>query len=169
MSTNTGTEAAGAEGAAEGSDNGEQQAKTFTQAELDQIVRDRLAQQAKNKFGDYDDLKAKAGAATTAEDRILALEKDLAATRTDALRARIAARFQISTEPGKNGSPSDAELFLTGTDETTLTAQAERLAQRVVDRKKQGNVAPNEGKTSTTGGKTSDIREFTKSLFESAD
>ena len=37
--------------------------KSFTQAELDQIITDRLAQQAKNKFGDYDALKAQAAGA----------------------------------------------------------------------------------------------------------
>lgn len=34
--------------------------KSFTQAELDQIVQDRIARERK-KFADYDDLKAKAG------------------------------------------------------------------------------------------------------------
>ncbi|WP_143203963.1 hypothetical protein [Streptomyces kebangsaanensis] len=46
-------------------------------------------------------------------------EKDAAAARSEALRWRIAARHQISDE--------DAEIFLTGGDEETLTRQAARL------------------------------------------
>lgn len=141
-----------------------QQEQTFTQADLDRIVQDRLVQQAKNKFGDYDDLKAKAGQTATADDRIAKLESELTSTKTDALRSRIAARFSVSTEPGKDGSPSDAELFLTGSDESTLTAQAQRLAARAADRIKQGNVAPNEGGTKSSGT-DSGLGEFTRQLF----
>lgn len=46
-------------------------------------------------------------------------EKAAAESRREALRYRIASRHQISDE--------DAETFLTGTDEETLTRQAERL------------------------------------------
>lgn len=143
----------------------EQQGTTFTQADVEKIVRDRLAQQAKNKFGDYDELKSKAGTAATLEERLGALESELGTTKAEALRTRIAAKFNISTEPGKDGEPSDADLFLTGADEATLTSQAERLAGRVADRKKQGNVAPKEGTTSTSGDENSDLREATRALF----
>lgn len=143
--------------------------QTFTQADVDRIVKDRLTQQAKNKFGDYDDLKAKAGDAKTAEERIAALETDLAGTRTEATRARIAARFGINTE-GKDGNPSDADLFLTGTDEDSMTAQAERLAARESDRKKHGNVAPKEGDTKESGNsEESELRDFASEVFGSVD
>lgn len=142
-----------------------QQGTTFTQADVEKIVRDRLAQQAKNKFGDYDELKSKAGTAATLEERLGSLESELGSTKAEALRTRIAAKFSISTEPGKDGEPSDADLFLTGADEATLTSQAQRLAGRVADRKKQGNVAPKEGTTSTTGNEDSDLREATRALF----
>ena len=39
-------------------DQGDQKPQTFTQADVDKIVRDRLAQQAKNKFANYDEYKA---------------------------------------------------------------------------------------------------------------
>jgi hypothetical protein len=123
----------------------QQEEQTFTQADLDRIVKERLAQQAKNKFGDYDELKAKADGAVTAEERLAKLEQELAATRADSLKSKVAARFGISTEPGSKGEPSDADLFLTGTDEDALVAQAQRLAGREADRKKSGNVAPKEG------------------------
>lgn len=150
-------------------DGQQQQEQTFTQADLDRIVKDRLAQQAKNRFGDYDDLKAKADGAKTLEERLASLEGELTSTKAGALRASIAAEFGISTKKGAKGEPSDADLFLTGTDETSLTAQAQRLAGREADRKKQGNVAPNEGSTKTSGDTDSASREFAAQLFARAD
>lgn len=47
-----------------------------------------------------------------------------------ALRYRLAATHGISTEPGPNGEPSDAETFLTAADEAGMTTQAQRLAAR---------------------------------------
>lgn len=52
---------------------------------------------------------------------------------TEALRYRIAGAHGISTTPSEDGKPSDADLFLTGTDEASMTAQAERLAARASD------------------------------------
>lgn len=119
-------------------DEGAKPDPTFTQADVDRIVADRLKRE-REKYADYDDLKAKAGEKATAEDRIADLEKDLAATKRDALRARVQAAHGITDE--------DAELFLTGTDEDTLTAQAKRLAERESERKKSGNHVPDEGRT----------------------
>lgn len=47
-------------------------------------------------------------------------QKDAETARTEALRWRVAAKHGISDD--------DAETFLTGTDEDTITRQAERLA-----------------------------------------
>lgn len=140
--------------------------KAFSQADVDRIVQDRLSQQAKNKFGDYDALKSKADGAKTLEDRLGSLESELTATKHEALRTSIAARFGVSVDKGKDGQPSDAELFLTGTDEATLTAQAERLAGRTSDQKKHGNVAPKEGTSPANAGDgKEDLRAFAKQLF----
>ena len=139
--------------------------KSFTQADVDRIVRERLAQQAKNQFGDYDDLKTKAEGAKTLEQRLGSLETDLASAKTEALRANVAARFGVSTEKGPNGEPSDADLFLTGADDATLVAQAQRLAAREADRKKQGNVARREG-NNPAGSAEDPLREFTRNLFK---
>lgn len=138
------------------SDNG----KTFTQAELDQIITDRLAQQAKNKFGDYDDLKAKAEGAKSVEQKLAELSAKHAEAEARALRADIASTYGISKE--------DRDLFLTGSDEAALTAQAKRLAERAADQKKNGNRAPNEGGTNTGDDKNKDMRDFTRGLFASA-
>lgn len=139
----------------------QEQEQTFTQADLDRIVRDRLAQQAKNKFGDYDTLKAKAEGAQTVEQKLADLEQKHASAEARALRSEIAAAHGIGKE--------DRDLFLTGSDEATLTAQAERLAARDADRKKNGNVARREGATTTTGKGNADEREWVRNLFASAD
>ena len=160
--------AAAAEKARVEADN-KQQGQTFTQAEVNQIVQDRLKQQAQNKFGDYDELKTKAAGAQTLEERLGLVEKELTTTKAEALRSRIAAEFGISTKPAKAGEPSDADLFLTGSDEASLIAQAQRLAGREADRKKQGNVAPKEGATKTTGSDDHELREFARNLFDTPD
>jgi hypothetical protein len=165
MTTAVETPPEGAEKAVEG----KQEGKTFTQADVDRIVTERLARQAKNDFGDYDELKKTAAGAKTLEDRLGSLEAELTTSKTEALRARIAAEFGISTKKGEKGEPSDADLFLTGTDEATVTAQAERLGVKVADQKKQGNVAPKEGAPTTTGDGSQDLREVARRLFNRSD
>lgn len=138
----------------------QEQGKTFTQAELDQIVTDRLAQQARNKFGDYDALKAKADGAKSVEQQLADLSAKHAEAEARALRSDIASTYGISKE--------DRDLFLTGSDEAALTAQAKRLADRAADQKKNGNRAPREGDTTSGADKNKDMREFTRELFGAA-
>lgn len=140
---------------------GEQkQEQMVAQAEVDRIVRERVARE-RAKFADYDDLKARAEGAKTVEQKLADLEQKHAAAEARALRSDIAARHGISAE--------DRDLFLTGSDEATLEAQATRLAEREVDRKKQGNVAPKEGDTKTIGKGDTEPRDFVRSLFGQAD
>lgn len=162
------TDAAGTETVTEGAEQ-QEQGKTFTQAEVDALIAQRADRIAKQRFPDYDELKTKAAGAQTLEERLGSLEKELSATKAEALRTSIAARFGISTEKGAKGEPSDADLFLTGTDESVLTAQAQRLAVRQADSKKQGNVAPKEGATTTQGKDDTELREFARDLFTRAD
>jgi hypothetical protein len=89
-------------------------------------------------------------------DRLAAAEKDAVEARREALRMRVASKHSISEE--------DADLFLTGADEATLTKQAERLAGREADRKKQGNHVPREGGTIKASAH-SDEREIARQLF----
>lgn len=122
--------------------------KTFTQDEVDQIIgktRTEERRKASQKYADYDDLKATAAAKKTADERIADLEKQNAQSQANSLRLRVAGDYGISTKRGENGEPSDAELFLTGTDEETLTAQAERLAAREDERKKNQPHVSREG------------------------
>jgi hypothetical protein len=136
--------------------------ETFTQADVDRIVADRLKREreaTKTKYADYDDLKAKAEGAKTAEERMAELEKEIATTKHEALKRRVQAAHKISDE--------DADLFLTGTDEESLTAQAKRLAAREDERKQKNNVSPREGNNPKASG-DDPMREFAKGLFERA-
>lgn len=127
--------------------------ETFTQADIDRIVKERV-QRERAKYADYDDLKAKAEGAKTAEERMAELEKEITATKHEALKRRVQAAHQISDE--------DADLFLTGTDEGSLTAQAKRLADRELERKKSNNVSPREGNNPTPS--QDQKRDFVRSL-----
>ncbi|MCS6570321.1 hypothetical protein NYQ35_16060 [Curtobacterium flaccumfaciens pv. flaccumfaciens] len=140
------------------------QEQTFSQADVDKLVskvRNEERRKASEKFADYDDLKTKADGAKTVEQQLADLQGQLSASNARALRSDIAAKHGISAE--------DRDLFLTGTDEDTLTAQATRLAARETDRKKNGNVAPREGGTKNTGDPKKDMREFTRNLFGDSD
>ena len=130
-----------------------QQEQTFTQADVDRIVRERVKRE-REKFADYDDLKAKAGEKVTAEERLAELEKRYADAETRATRANIASEYGITAE--------DRDLFLTGSDEETLTAQAKRLAERESERKKRSNHVPNEG--SNPQPPSDDRRAFVRRL-----
>lgn len=80
-------------------------------------------------------------------------------------RERITHSFNISAQ--------DAATLLTGTDEATLTAQAQRLteidANNDLMSRVQGNVAPREGATTqcytSQGVRDLDMKEFTRELF----
>lgn len=92
-------------------------------------------------------------------DRIAQLEGEAEQARRDALRFKVASKYGIGDE--------DADLFLTGVDEETLTRQAERLAAREDERKKQGNRVPDEGRANTTakGSKGQAFAEFAEDFF----
>ena len=133
--------------------------QTFTQADVDRIVKERV-QREKAKYADYNELKEKAEGAKTVEDRIAEVEQRAIAAETKALRAEIANAHGISAE--------DRDLFLTGADEESLTAQAKRLADRETERKSKGNHVPREGETPKSKA-TDDERTFVRQLFASAD
>lgn len=84
-------------------------------------------------------------------DRLAAAEKAATDAQRDALRFRIASRFQISDE--------DADLFLTGGDEDTLTKQAERLAARndEAGKPRTPRPDPNQGRTGNGSASTAEL------------
>ena len=178
---------AAAEGTADGTTEGQEstteatapkgdEPKTFTQDEVNKLIgatRTEERRKASEKFGDYDDLKKAAEGKKTADDRIAELERKYAQSEANSLRLRVAGDFGISTKRGDDGEPSDADLFLTGTDEETLTAQAKRLADRAAakaeaeaERKKNNPTVPKEGTSTKTGTTTEEEgRDFARSFF----
>lgn len=72
-------------------------------------------------------------------------QEDLEAARAEATRYKIAGRYGISTEPGDDESPSDADLFLTATTEEELLAQAQRLSSLRKASLEDGLVDPTQG------------------------
>ena len=129
--------------------------RTFSQSEVDQLIKQRLAQQARNKFGDYNELKEKAGKSQTLEERMAAMEKSSQDAELKALRAEIAGEHGLSKE--------DRDLLLTGTDEDTLRQQAKRLSDNSANSRKRGPSAPKEG--NTTKPNASEEREAARQLF----
>lgn len=107
----------------------EREAKAL-KARLDEIESAQLSESEKAKKR-----------AEEAEARALAAE-------AGALRWRIAAKYGISDD--------DAELFLLGTDEDTLTRQAERLQARTAATKNDGLYVPAEGKVPSAPALNSD-------------
>lgn len=151
-------------------------AKTFTQEEVNKLIGTTRAEErrkASEKYADYDVLKKAAEAKKTSDDRLAELESKYAQSEANTLRLRVAGDFGISTKRGDNGEPSDADLFLTGTDEETLTAQAKRLSDRAAElanaeteRKKKHPTVSKEGTSTTTGTTTEeDDLAFASNFF----
>ena len=155
--TGDGTQGAQENGAPEG-----EQAKTFTQDEVNQLVGQARTDERRKvaaKFADYDDLKTKADTAVTAEERIANLEREVVASRTEALRAKYAADV-----------PENLRPLLTATTDDDLKAQRDLILQGVADRIKRGGVAPKEGGSADNKGDArDDERQFVRGLFGTPD
>lgn len=141
-----------------------------SQDELNAAIKDRLARE-RAKFSDYDELRSKATRldeieqankteVEKAQSKIADLEAELEKVNKETLRRRIANDHGIT-------DADDIDLFLTGTDEETLTRQAQRLADRDADRKKHGNHVPREG--ATPQPHENELRSFARNLFQSGD
>lgn len=146
-----------------------------SQQELNAALKDRLDRE-RAKFKDYNDLKTKAAKLDEIEQanlselekangRITTAESERDTAKAEALRLRIAVTHGISLD--------DADLFLTGTDEETLTAQAKRLSDRAAEqanaeaeRKKKNPIVSKEGTSTKTGTTTEeDDRAFARNFF----
>lgn len=110
--------------------------KTFTQAELNAIVADRLSRE-KGKYSDYEELKSKAAQFDAAEEaRKTELQK--ATEKAEALQRKLdeitktnEIRAMKDKVAAQTGLPADMLEFLTGADEETCMAQAKKLVERV--------------------------------------
>lgn len=103
--------------------------RTFTQADVDQIVADRLARE-RGKYQDYETLKEKAAAFDAAEEaRKSELEKaqdaaSKAQAELDALKKANAARDMRAKVAKETGVPAE---LLSGDDENACRDQAKAL------------------------------------------
>lgn len=147
------------------SESTEQQERTFTQAELDAIVRDRLKRE-REKYADYTELRKKAEAYDAAEEaskselqkaveRAEKAESELSSLKEAQERAELVARLAA-----EKGVDADMLARMSG----DVAANADWLAEHDAARPKFPNV-PDNGEVSSpsTGNQT----EFIKSLFGS--
>lgn len=89
-------------------------------------------------------------------EKATSLEAELASARFDALRQSIAAEYGISKE--------DTQLFLTGTDSDSLTAQAKALQERTkASEVRVGTHVP--GLSDRNSGESTSSDDFARSLF----
>lgn len=136
--------------------------RTFSQADLDRIVAERLERDRKARSLSPDQVKEMKQQLKEAEDtkseaeklqaRLEELESKLSASEMSAAKARIQASYGISDE--------DAELFLNGTDAEAIERQAKALSERLA------NSSPGhtpEG--ANTRPKSSEERAFVRGLI----
>jgi len=139
------------------------QGKTFTQADLDRIVADRVARE-RNKYADYADLKKRAASAMTDQEKAVAeAEQRGAAAATTKVAARLARAEFRAAAAGKldaetlNGFLEYADLskFVTDDgepDEKAIAAAVKRLG---------GTTSTDfDGGARTTAGKGADMNQL---------
>jgi hypothetical protein len=141
----------------EGKESDKQEPTTFTQADLDRIVRERVKRE-REKFADYDELKTKAAGATTLEERVAQIERQAQESESRAMRAEVA--------NAKGLTPSQAKR-LVGATRDELEADADELLKDIGAQKKQGNHVPREGNQPKSKG-NDDERAFVRDLFGAA-
>ena len=152
----------GTAGAPQGTNNdgqgqqGTGETRTFTQADLDRIVADRLARE-KAKFADYDEAKAKAAELDKLRESEKSDLEKLQGTPEEILGelSRTQNELRISRAITKhNLSPEDAE-FLSGETDEEVEAKAAKLAARTNAAGNGGGTNDNTG-DGTTGGRRPD-------------
>lgn len=145
----------------------EESGKTFTQADVDAMIGERLAR-AKAKYADYDDLKSKAekfdelqeankSELQKANEKAQALQKELDQMKTANTlrdtRAKVAKEMNVP------------ENLLTGSDEETCKKQAEAILE-FAGKKKYPGTKKNENKQgSQTNAENAELRAFARQIF----
>ncbi len=117
--------------AKEGDDYKEVEA--FSQDEVDKIVKDRAERVARQQFGDYDQLKEKAGKVdsikseyetklTEATTKVDTLTKELGGAKLETEKVKIVNEFKL---------PDDLHEFVTGDNADEMRKRAEKLSKGV--------------------------------------
>lgn len=95
--------------------------KTLSQADVDRIVKERLARE-RQKYADYDDLKVKAEAADSSKTDLEKLTEEIAALKTENESNKVKAlRSEVASAKGVPAG------LLTGKTQEDLEAQADAL------------------------------------------
>lgn len=126
--------------------------KTFTQAEVDTIVADRLKRE-QNKFKDYDDLKTKAGKFDDLEktsktetqqlsDRLTAAEQKVADAEARAMRSEVAARKKLTPGQAKRLVGSTIEELESDADDILTEFKPAASESTETDPGKPGKTTP---------------------------
>lgn len=153
--------------------------RTFTQEQVNEIVKERLARQA-SKFetdmAEFEKYKAAAEEAQTASQQKQSEVEKLSGKLEKLLAANAAAEranlvSSIARQHGINDD-EDIALFLTGSDQATLAKQAERLAGRIKTEtdssQKQALIVKGEGNQSTgQSGHAPGLQTLAAELFGS--
>lgn len=99
--------------------------------------------------------------AQKAADALTKAEQRAAAAEAKALSLSIATEHKLGSE--------DAALLAALPDEDSMRALATRLAGQVAAQKKNGNVVPSLGATTSTSTEDGEMRGFVRDLFASTD
>jgi hypothetical protein len=134
-----------------------------SQEELNKVIGERI-KRVESKFSDYRDVKAKAEKldeierANQSEAERLSEEVNTAKAEADAARAELL-RYRVAADHGITDA-DDIALFLTGSDEETLTKQAKRLQARDEDAGRPRAPKPDRTQGRDTRGSSSTADQF---------
>jgi hypothetical protein len=114
-------------------------AKTFTQADVDRLIRDRLARE-REKFADYDELKTAAAAGDKSKTQLDKIESELSTMRSRAekadaalLRREVADELGLTAKQARRLSGSTREELLADgreyMEDNGIKGKAERAAE----------------------------------------
>lgn len=150
-------------------ENSGQEARTFTQEEVNAAVESRLAKERK-KYADYDTLKEKAGKydeqqeagkpeLQKANERADALQKQLDALNNAATISQVRAKVSKDT-----GVPAE---LLTGEDEESCKTQADAILKFAKPNSYPGTKKNERNNNNAGSGHNKDeaMREFARSIF----
>lgn len=130
----------------------------WKQKAREQEKRAKENAEAARRLSEFED--AQKSEAEKAADRLAKAEQRATEAEAKALRREVALEHSLTK--------GDAELLDALTDEDAMRRLAARLAEASEDKRKNGNRAPNEGRTSPNAG-SGDEGEFARQLFAGTD
>lgn len=129
--------------------------KTFTQADVDRIVGQRLARD-REQYADYDQLKEAAAELAKIRDgektEMQRIQEEFAAEREARIAAEATAATMKRTQYGMDkGLPRDLAELLTAADDEGLDAQIEKLLPHVATKAPEPRITKGDLRSGVTG------------------